>query len=200
MEEVEKKRLREEFLNAQISDLVQTKEELLQMIEQLSQESLKLFQETFSLVRQNFRKNFAILFQGGEADLQLIEASSNPLAAGVEIIAQPPGKQMRSITLLSGGEKCLTSLALLFAIFEVKASPFCILDEIDAPLDDTNIDRFVKMVRHFAQQSQFLIITHNKRTMAESDKIFGVSMEEKGVSKLFSLHFSHEKKCEVGLA
>ena len=200
MEEVEKKRLREEFLNAQISDLVQTKEELLQMIEQLSQESLKLFQETFSLVRQNFRKNFAILFQGGEADLQLIEASSNPLAAGGEIIAQPPGKQMRSITLLSGGEKCLTSLALLFAIFEVKASPFCILDEIDAPLDDTNIDRFVKMVRHFAQQSQFLIITHNKRTMAESDKIFGVSMEEKGVSKLFSLHFSHEKKCEVGLA
>ncbi len=200
IEELEKHRVRYDFLSQQMADLSHTKQELLQIIAQLNEESHRLFRETFNLVRSNFQKNFAILFNGGEADLQFTEGAENILEAGIEIIAKPPGKQMRSISLLSGGEKCLTAVALLFAIFEVKASPFCILDEIDAPLDDSNIDRFVNVVRHFAaDRCQFLIITHNKRTMAISDRIFGVSMEEKGVSKLLSLEFSHELEPEVAL-
>jgi chromosome segregation protein len=121
------------------------------------------------------------------------------LEAGIEISAKPPGKQMRSISLLSGGEKCLTAVALLFAIFEVKPAPFCILDEIDAPLDDTNVERFVNVVKHFVDKCQFLIITHNKRTMAIGDILFGVSMEEKGVSKLLSLEFAHREAPEAFL-
>lgn len=199
IEELEKHRVRFNFLAQQITDLTQTKQELLQIINQLDQESLRLFRETFDKVRSNFQKNFAILFNGGEADLQFTDNATTILEAGIDIIAKPPGKQMRSISLLSGGEKCLTAVALLFAIFEVKSSPFCILDEIDAPLDDTNIDRFVNVVRHFADRCQFLIITHNKRTMAISDRIFGVSMEEKGVSKLLSLEFSHDSEPEVAL-
>ena len=199
IEELEKHQVRYEFLSRQMSDLSQTKQELMLIINQLDAESRRLFRETFDLIRTNFQKNFAILFNGGEADLQFVEGSENILDAGIEIIAKPPGKQMRSISLLSGGEKCLTAVALLFAIFEVKSSPFCILDEIDAPLDDTNIDRFVNVVRHFADRCQFLIITHNKRTMAISDMLFGVSMEEKGVSKLLSLEFSHESRPETAL-
>ncbi|MFN4174087.1 MAG: chromosome segregation protein SMC, partial [Parachlamydiaceae bacterium] len=119
------------------------------------------------------------------------------LKAGVEIHAKPPGKQMRSINLLSGGEKCLTALALLFAIFEVKASPFCILDEIDAPLDDTNVGRFVEMVKHFKDRTQFIVITHNKKTMGVAEKLYGVSMEEKGVSKILMMEFQKREAALV---
>lgn len=192
IEDLEKHRVRHNFLTQQIQDLSQTKQDLMQMIAQLDAESRRLLKETFEQVRQNFQKNFGILFNGGEADLQFTEGSENILEAGIEIVAKPPGKQMRSISLLSGGEKCLTAVALLFAIFEVKPAPFCILDEIDAPLDDTNIERFVNVVKHFVDRCQFLIITHNKRTMAIGDVLFGVSMEEKGVSKLISLEFAHE--------
>lgn len=182
-------RQRYDFLKGQLQDLSQSKQELMQIIGGLDQESRKIFKETFDVVRENFRKNFQILFNGGEADLEFVE-SNDILEAGIEIIAKPPGKQMRSISLLSGGEKCLTAMALLFAIFEVKPAPFCILDEIDAPLDDSNVERFVNVVKQFINRCQFIIITHNKRTMAIADVLFGVSMEEKGVSKLLSIEFS----------
>lgn len=191
IEELEKHQVRYTFINQQMDDMAASKGELAQIIAQLDSESRKLFRETFEAIRTNFQKNFQILFNGGEADLQFTEAD-NILEAGIEISAKPPGKQMRSISLLSGGEKCLTAVALLFAIFEVRPSPFCILDEIDAPLDDTNVERFVNVVKHFIDRCQFLIITHNKRTMAIGDVLFGVSMQERGVSKLLSLEFAHQ--------
>jgi chromosome segregation protein len=196
IEECEKHKTRYQFLNQQIDDLGLSKSELVAIIADLDEESRKIFQETFQKVRCNFRKNFEILFNGGEADLQLTE-SADVLEAGIEIIAKPPGKQMRSINLLSGGEKCLTAIALLFAIFEVKPAPFCILDEIDAPLDDTNVERFVNIVKLFVERCQFIIITHNKRTMAIADVICGVSMEERGVSKLLSMDFSKNEMPEM---
>lgn len=189
IEEHAKHQVRFEFLNQQIEDLEGSKEGLLQIIGELEGESRKLFKETFAQICTNFKKNFAILFDGGEADLQFTE-TSDLLEAGIEIIAKPPGKQMRSISLLSGGEKCLTAIALLFAIFEVKAGPFCILDEIDAPLDDSNVERFAKMVKQYVDHCQFIIITHNKQTMAIADRLFGVSMEEKGISKLLQMELS----------
>ncbi len=189
IEECEKHKTRYEFLNQQMDDLNLSKQELVAIIAQLDEESRKIFKTTFDQICINFKKNFKILFNGGDADLQFTE-TADVLEAGIEIIAQPPGKQMRSINLLSGGEKCLTALALLFAIFEVKPAPFCILDEIDAPLDDTNVERFVNIVKEFIDRCQFIIITHNKRTMAIADVLFGVSMEERGVSKLLTMDFA----------
>lgn len=191
IEESNQHKERHAYLTKQLDDLLISKDELVGVINELDAESRKLFQETFDIVRSNFQKNFAILFRGGEADLKFTE-SLDVLDAGIEITAKPPGKQMRSISLLSGGEKCLTALALLFAIFEVKSAPFCILDEIDAPLDDSNIDRFVNVVQQFIDRCQFIIITHNKRTMAIADSIYGVSMEERGVSRLLSMEFDRE--------
>lgn len=189
IEECAKHEVRYEFLNQQIGDLENSKEGLLQIIKELEGESRKLFKETFVQICANFKKNFSILFNGGEADLQFTE-TSDLLEAGIEIIAKPPGKQMRSISLLSGGEKCLTAIALLFAIFEVKAGPFCILDEIDAPLDDSNVERFANIVKQYIDRCQFIIITHNKQTMAIADRLFGVTMEEKGISKLLQMELS----------
>lgn len=195
IEEYSKYQTRYQFLNEQIDDLEVSKSELLGIIEQLDAESRKIFKEVFEKIRANFQKNFQILFVGGEADLQFTD-TEDILEAGIEIIAKPPGKQMRSINLLSGGEKCLTAVALLFAIFEVKSAPFCILDEIDAPLDDSNVERFVNVVKEFVDRCQFIIITHNKRTMAIADRLFGVSMEEKGVSKLLSIEFNQAENPE----
>lgn len=192
IEEFDKYKIRYEFLNDQMDDLNVSKQELIQIITQLDDESRKIFKETFEIIRNNFQKNFKILFNGGEADLQFTE-TKDVLEAGIEIIAKPPGKQMRSINLLSGGEKCLTALALLFAIFEVKPAPFCILDEIDAPLDDTNVERFLNVVKQFIDKCQFIIITHNKITMSIADILFGVSMQERGVSKLLSIEFNKEE-------
>lgn len=192
IEECEKHKTRYRFLNEQLDDLQGSRQELVGIIAQLDEESRNVFRETFESIRQNFKKNFQLLFNGGEADLIFTE-SADVLEAGIEIVAKPPDKQMRSIQLLSGGEKCLTALALLFAIFEVKPAPFCILDEIDAPLDDINVDRFTTIVKQFADRCQFLIITHNKRTMAIADLLFGISMEEKGVSKLLSMDFSRSE-------
>jgi len=191
IEEFDKHKARYAFLNQQLADLDVSKTELVQIIAQLDAESRKVFKTTFEVICNNFKKNFKILFNGGEADLQFTEAS-DVLEAGIEIIAQPPGKQMRSINLLSGGEKCMTAMALLFAIFEVKPAPFCILDEIDAPLDDSNVERFANVVKQFIDRCQFIIITHNKRTMAIADVLCGVSMQEKGVSKLLSIEFSNQ--------
>lgn len=192
IEECEKNRTRYSFLKQQIEDLESSKKELVHIISELDEESRKKFKETFNAISKNFKKNFQILFNGGEADLQFTEAS-DVLDAGIEIIAKPPGKQMRSISLMSGGEKCLTAMALLFAIFEEKPAPFCILDEIDAPLDDSNVERFVKVLRQFIDRCQFIIITHNKRTMGIADKLCGVSMQEKGVSKMLTMEFSTQQ-------
>lgn len=186
------------FLQKEMGDLTGATEELQAIIQKLSLESKNLFLESFEAIRTHFKKNFQILFEGGEADLELTQPE-DILNSGVEIVAKPPGKQMRSIHLLSGGEKCLTAMALLFSIFEVKAAPFCILDEIDAPLDDSNVDRFCKMVKHFADRSQFILITHNKRTMSMADRLYGVSMEEKGVSKILMMEFQHNNPKNVAL-
>ena len=149
---------------------------------------LKMYQ--LKKVNKNFKEIFAHLFRGGKAELSLTD-ESNPLDTGVEISANPLGKKMQNLTLLSGGEKALTAIALLFAIYLLKPSPFCILDEVDAPLDDANVDRFVRVVKEFSKDSQFIVVTHNKQTMAAADCLHGVTMEEPGVSKLVSVQIGN---------
>jgi len=139
---------------------------------------------------------FAELFGGGRADLQLMD-ENDALNCGIEIIAKPPGKQLQSISLLSGGERTMTAVALLFAIYMVRPSPFCVLDEMDAPLDESNINRFIKVLERFVSQSQFIIITHNKRTIAKADILYGVTMEERGVSKLVGMKMTPPRKAEA---
>jgi chromosome segregation protein len=153
------------------------------VIAQINSTTRKLFAETFEQVRANFREMFAELFGGGRADLSLLD-ENDPLNCGIEITARPPGKQLQSVSLLSGGERAMTAVALLFAIYMVRPSPFCILDEVDAPLDENNINRFIRVLDRFIMQSQFIIITHNKRTIAKADILYGVTMAERGVSKL----------------
>jgi chromosome segregation protein len=180
------------FLETQNNDLTASRKELLEVIAKINGTTQKLFAETFAQVRINFREMFAELFGGGRADLSLVD-ESNPLDSGIDIIAKPPGKQLQSVSLLSGGERTMTAVALLFAIYMVRPSPFCILDEMDAPLDESNINRFIKMLDRFVEQSQFIIITHNKRTIAKADVLYGVTMEERGVSKLVGMKLSNEK-------
>lgn len=194
IEEFESVKERYGFIEEELDDLMKSKEELLQITKQLDQQSRKLFRQTFKEIQAHFRHNFSVLFGGGEADLTFTE-SHDILNAGIEITAKPPGKSMRSIQLLSGGEKCLTALALLFAIFSVRPAPFCILDEIDAPLDDVNTRRFTDLLKEYQEGTQFIVVTHNKHTMSIGDALCGVSMEEKGVSKLVTLCLeNHEKE------
>jgi len=183
---------RHRFLETQNNDLTASRKELLDVISTINNTTQKLFAETFAQVRINFREMFGELFGGGRADLSLVD-ESDPLNCGIDIVAKPPGKQLQSISLLSGGERTMTAVALLFAIYMVRPSPFCILDEMDAPLDESNINRFIKMLDRFAGQSQFIIITHNKRTIAKADVLYGVTMEERGVSKLVGMRLASEK-------
>ena len=180
---------RQKFLDEQFTDLTNSKEELLEVIKKINTTTTTLFAETFEKIRVNFRDTFKELFGGGKADLALMN-EEDPLESGIEITAKPPGKQLQSVSLLSGGERTMTAVALLFAIYMVKPSPFCILDEMDAPLDESNINRFLAMLDRFVQQSQFLVITHNKRTISRADVLYGVTMEEQGVSKLVSVKFT----------
>ncbi|MFM8657435.1 MAG: hypothetical protein ACKOD5_09935, partial [Chthoniobacterales bacterium] len=180
---------RQKFLDEQFTDLTNSKEELLEVIKKINTTTTTLFAETFEKIRVNFRDTFRELFGGGKADLGLMN-EDDPLESGIEITAKPPGKQLQSVSLLSGGERTMTAVALLFAIYMVKPSPFCILDEMDAPLDESNINRFLAMLDRFVQQSQFLVITHNKRTISRADVLYGVTMEEQGVSKLVSVKFT----------
>jgi chromosome segregation protein len=182
---------RHDFLKTQSDDLWKSKEELVKAIDEINQTSLQLFQDTFEQIRKNFRFTFEKLFGGGEADLQLVQAE-DVLDSGVDIVARPPGTRLRSISLLSGGQKTMTALALLFAIYMVKPSPFCVLDELDAPLDDANIGRFTAMLLDFTRYSQFLVVTHNKRTIAAAQTIYGVTMLERGVTKLVSMRLDHK--------
>jgi chromosome segregation protein len=165
-------------------------------ITKINKTSRKLFKDTYAAVNAKFQEVFPRLFRGGQARLQLTgtqDASGKEvdiLEAGVEIIAQPPGKKNSTVDQLSGGEKALTAVALIFSIFLIKPSPFCILDEVDAPLDDANVDRYNEIVREMTDRSQFIVITHNKRTMEIADNLYGVTMQEPGVSKLVSVNLS----------
>lgn len=153
----------------------------METLRKLEVESRGLFEQTFSEARKNFQEIFRKLFQGGKADMFLGE-SEDLLEAGIEIVAQPPGKQLQSINLLSGGERSLTAVAILFALFKVRPSPFCILDEVDAALDETNVERFLRVLRDFTTDTQFCIVTHHKRTMAECQVLYGITMQRRGVS------------------
>ena len=181
--ETEKERL--DFLQAQVSDLSGAEGDLVSTIDEINETAQRQFLETFEAIRANFRDLFQTLFQeGDEADLILQEDAEDLLEARIEIVAKPRGKRPHSIDLLSGGEKTLTAIALLFSIYLVKPSPFCILDEVDAPLDDANIERFVRLIRRFDKETQFIIVTHNKKTMAAADTVFGVTQQEDGISEI----------------
>ncbi|HFE45126.1 MAG TPA: hypothetical protein ENJ18_06470, partial [Nannocystis exedens] len=187
IDEYEEVSSRFEYLSAQRQDLEDAIAQLQEAIDTINKTTRERFSDTFNAVNEMFQKLFPRLFNGGRAELKLTDPS-DLLSTGVEIVAQPPGKQVRSLELLSGGEKALTATSLIFAIFLIKPSPFCLLDEVDAPLDEANVGRFSNLVRELAERTQFIIITHNKRTMEAADRLYGVTMEQRGVSKLVSVN------------
>jgi len=184
------------FLTAQQTDLVNSKAQLVEMIKQINSTTTELFTRTFNQVNENFQIMFSQMFGGGSAKLMLVD-EGDILESGIDIIARPPGKKLQTVSLLSGGERTMTAVALLFSLYQVKPSPFCVLDELDAALDDANIGRFVKTVQGFLDKSQFVVITHNRQTISASRAIYGVTMEKQGISKIISVKFSdHEKPAE----
>lgn len=193
LEEYKSSKERQEFLTTQLSDLLNAKSTLESTISKINVTARNFFLSTFDNVRNNFKKVFEELFTGGDADIRLLE-EGDPLESPIEIIARPRGKKLLSIAQMSGGERALTAISLLFAIYLVKPSPFCILDEIDAPLDDANIHRFLKMIKAFSDQTQFIIITHNKITMEAADVLYGITMEQPGISRVVSVRFNEESE------
>ena len=187
LEEYQKRKERYQFLVQQREDLLSAKGQLLEAIEKINTTASQLFVETFAKVQEHFRDVFRTLFEGGDAELRAV--GEDPLECDIEIAAKPRGKHLQSISLMSGGERALTAIALLFAIYLVKPSPFCLLDEVDAPLDDANVERFLRMVRRFSDKTQFVVITHNKQTMEAANCLYGVTMQELGISKLVSVKF-----------
>lgn len=181
------------FLAAQVEDLNASKAQLVELIERINVESREKFQATFEQVRIHFQELFRLLFGGGKADI-LLENPEDILESGIEIMARPPGKETRTISLLSGGEKTMTAIALLFAVFKSKPSPFCVLDEVDAALDEANNERFNLIVKQFQQMSQFVVITHSKRTMSIADVLYGITMQTQGISKKISVQFDSENR------
>ena len=188
IEEYEETEQRYQFLTKQNDDLVSAKAQLMEVINRINTQTEQMFVETFNKVRDNFRLMFVEIFGGGKADLVLAN-EADVLESGIDIVARPPGKQLQSITLLSGGEQTMTAVALLFSIYQVKPSPFCVLDELDAPLDESNINRFLRVLQRFLVHSQFILITHNKRSIAIADILYGVTMQEHGVSKIVGVKF-----------
>src|SRR5205085_7151189 len=180
---------RESFLRTQRDDLVQAIDSLRGTIRKINLTSRELFRDAFTIINQSFGEICSSLFGGGAARMQLLD-EDDLLESGIELVAQPPGKKNQSVALLSGGERALTALALLFAIFRYKPSPFCILDEVDAPLDEVNNERFVRLVREMSRDTQFIVITHSRRTMEAADILYGVTMEEAGCSRLLSVQFA----------
>jgi chromosome segregation protein len=195
IEEYEETEQRYQFLSQQHDDLVQAKTQLLEVINRINVQTRDMFRETFDKIRANFQAMFTEVFGGGKADLVLMD-ENDLLESGIEIVARPPGKQLQTISLLSGGEQTMTAVSLLFSIYQVKPSPFCVLDELDAPLDESNINRFIRVLQRFLAHSQFIIITHNKRTIGMADVLYGVTMQEQGVSKIVSVRF-HKADEEV---
>jgi len=186
LDEYSKKKERFTFLTQQREDVNQAKAQLLEAIEKINVTASQLFSETFEKVHANFKDVFKTLFEGGDCELRLL--GEDPMEAEIEIVAKPRGKFLQSISLMSSGERALTAIALLFSIYMVKPSPFCLLDEVDAPLDDANVERFLKLLRRFGDKTQFVVITHNKKTMESAGCIYGVTMQELGVSKLVSVN------------
>jgi chromosome segregation protein len=180
-------------MSAHLQDLQEARAALEDIIRRINVESRRLFLESFEAIRGHFRELFRKLFGGGEADI-ILEDPADVLECGIDIVARPPGKELRSISLLSGGEKTLTAVALLFAMFKSKPSPYCILDEVDASLDEANVDRYVSLVRDFTSMTQFVVITHRKPTMAAAHVLYGVTMEQAGVSKRMSVRFEDVKE------
>ncbi len=175
---------RNDFIIAQKEDLLKAKESLLNTIGEIEGVASQTFMDAFNLVRDHFKRVFRSLFnEEDDCDIKLVDPN-NPLDSDIDIIAKPKGKRPLTINQLSGGEKTLTATALLFSMYLLKPAPFCIFDEVDAPLDDANIDKFNNIIRHFSKDSQFVIVTHNKRTMASTDVIYGITMVEKGVSRV----------------
>jgi chromosome segregation protein len=193
IEEYDELKKRYDFLIQQQNDLLTAKESLHQAILKINRTTKQMFLETFQKVVSEFRNYFRLLFNGGDARLFLID-EQDPLESGIEIICRPPGKKLQNVLLLSGGEKSLAAIALIFAIFKVKPSPFCVLDEIDAALDEANVDRFSRILQEFKKTSQFIVITHNKRTIANADIMYGITMQESGISKIVSVKFAKTKK------
>ncbi|MEA3369116.1 MAG: AAA family ATPase [Candidatus Ratteibacteria bacterium] len=183
---------RSRFLKSQSEDLKKSKESLREVIQEVNKTTRILFMETFSLIQRHFGEIFRSLFGGGNARL-ILQDSDNILESGIEIVVSPPGKKLQNMNLLSGGEKTLTVISLLLSLFKIKPSPFCVLDEIDAALDESNVHRFAAFLKRFSEKSQFIIITHNKETIVASDLIYGVTMEEAGISKIVSVKLTHDK-------
>ncbi len=189
LEEYDTKKERLDFLEAQRDDVEKARDDLVKAITEINQTARKRFAQTFEEVRRNYIAVFQTLFKGGRADLQMMR-TDDPLESNLHVTAQPTGKVVNTVSLLSGGERCLTALSLLFAVYLVKPSPFCVLDEADAPLDDSNINRFVTMLREFSRSTQFLVITHNKLTMETANHLYGVTMMEPGCSNIVSVTFN----------
>ncbi len=197
VEEHEEENARLGFLTSQRDDLVEARDDLRAAIREINQTATKLFEGTFEAIRENFRKTFLHLFEGGEADLWLADPD-DPLESAIEIHASPRGKRTQRIDLLSGGERALTALSLLFGIYLVKPSPFCVLDEVDAPLDESNIGRFIRLLQDFKGDTQFVVITHNPRTIEAADWIYGVTMEEPGVSSIVGVRLEEALEAAAG--
>jgi chromosome segregation protein len=191
IEEYAELKKRYDFLIQQQNDLLNAKESLRQAILKINRTTKQMFLETFEKVCVEFRNYFRLLFNGGDARVFLVD-EQDPLESGIEIICRPPGKKLQNVLLLSGGEKSLSAIALIFAIFKIKPSPFCVLDEIDAALDEANVDRFSRLLQEFSKTSQFIVITHNKRTIANANVMYGITMEQSGISKIVSVKFAKE--------
>lgn len=197
IEEYERLKERYDFLKSQETDLLEAKEKLFEIIHQLVEEMGRRFEESFELIRIEFQDVFVKMFGGGRADLKLSEPD-NLLETGIDIIAQPPGKKLQNLNLLSGGERALAALALLFAVLRIKPVPFCVLDEVDAALDEANLTRYTQYMQEFSGETQFIIITHRKHTMEGADVLYGITMQESGVSKLVSVKLEeYDDKVEV---
>ena len=195
VEQMESVRIRAEFLEIQRNDLQKARDALSSLIRKINRESSKRFLDTFETIRENFKLMFRKMFGGGRADL-VLEPDEDVLDAGIDIVCRPPGSKLQSITLLSGGQKAMVIISLLFSVLQTNPAPVCILDEIDGPLDEANVDRFLAMVREFMKDSQFLVISHNKKTVSKAGLIYGITMQEPGVSKKLSLEFEDIRKDE----
>ncbi|MBF0489625.1 MAG: AAA family ATPase [Candidatus Omnitrophica bacterium] len=189
IEEFDELKNRFEYLTKQQSDLLTAREQLMQTIQKINRTTRQMFTDTFARVNEEFKTHFSMLFGGGEAELILLDPD-NALESGIDIVARPPGKKLQNISLLSGGEKTMTAIALIFGVFKVNPSPFCVLDEIDAALDESNVGRFANLLKEFAKIAQFVVITHNKKTMAVADTMYGVTMQERGISRIVSVKFN----------